>query len=304
MQQLLSSKMEFFFKENIFSHKSLELKKDTWAFVENNEFGIGFKYNNKVKAISERANNLHFSTQNKTLYIDGIYQDVKLICLTSFNIDSIKEFSYIGDEFISEETQRLIQKDPYKWWNRWKELLGNSISDSSPVSILAEMIILKYLMGKYENVYWKDNTKEKTHDITTDIDAHEVKSTIMKYDNIVHISGQNQLDNKDKPLFLYFCRLEAATDGSYSLNSMYDDLVADNYDKNRLDKIFEHSNIDLKSISSKEKYNILEIMRFKVDDSFPRINRDIFKGNVIPRGIITINYSLDLSNLDYDRIEL
>ncbi len=284
-----------------------KLKDKTWLFSVDGEFGVGIEipFTEKNK-ISEWANNLHFSSQKHTFsFRDEKVLDLSLLCLTTTSTNLLQEFAYICAEFCFEKTKELLDIDPLLWWDKWKELLGNSISEFSPVSILAEMIILKYLImqDKYVNLQWKSTDKELTHDITSLASAHEVKSTMMRYDNIIHISGQHQLKH-NKPLFLYLCRFEETSDGIYSIASIYKDLIRIGYDKANLDKAMKKMKIDLHSETSKQKYNVLEIKQYLVDDNFPKIDSKSFVGGKIPNGIISLSYTIDLTSLEYNNIEL
>lgn len=45
--------------------------------------------------------------------------------------------------------------------------------------------------------------------------------------------------------------------------------------------------------------SILEKRNYSVDESFPRITANSFKDEVIPYGIVEINYTVDLDSLPY-----
>lgn len=123
--------------------------------------------------------------------------------------------------------------EPLEWWKKWRELMGNTISNKEAYSVIAEMMVL-------DDLYTQDNTVEWTavnsgsHDIEGNESSYEVKSTVKRYGATITISGQHQLQSL-KRLQLYFCRLEQSRTG-ISINDMKDRLVADGYDKDKIEQ--------------------------------------------------------------------
>ena len=72
-----------------------------------------------------------------------------------------------------------------------------------------------------------------------------------------------------------------------------------NYDVNSLSRL---EKIGTSSIN--EKYRILEARLYNIDDKFPKITLNSLKNNELPKGIIKIEYIVDLDDIDYETINL
>ena len=146
-----------------------------------------------------------------------------------------------------------------------------------------------------DNLYVNDNTIEWTavnagsHDIEGYESSYEVKSTVKRYGATITIAGQHQLQSL-KRLQLYFCRLEQSKSG-ISINDMKDKLVADGYDKDKIEQQLYQLGYERGASIREEKY--------KVDDKFPKITKASFKDDRIPESVIQITYTIDLDGLDY-----
>ena len=100
------------------------------------------------------------------------------------------------------------------------------------------------------------------------------------------------------PLKLIFVRLEKSQIG-YSINDVIKSLKLKNYDVNSLSRL---EKIGTSSIN--EKYRILEARLYNIDDKFPKITLNSLKNNELPKGIIKIEYIVDLDDIDYETINL
>ena len=47
-----------------------------------------------------------------------------------------------------------------------------------------------------------------------------------------------------------------------------------------------------------DTFKVLEKRKYEVNDSFPRIVRESFKGNHVPDQIVQIQYTIDLSGME------
>ena len=54
---------------------------------------------------------------------------------------------------------------------------------------------------------------------------------------------------------------------------------------------------DLDSVSLNQCFQILKIIDFLIYDSFPKITPESFKGDMLPDGIKSIQYTIDVSNI-------
>lgn len=53
-----------------------------------------------------------------------------------------------------------------------------------------------------------------------------------------------------------------------------------------------------------EKYVILEVLKYSVDESFPKITPEMFKNETIPPGIKQLSYDVDLSLLSAEKVNI
>ena len=262
---------------------------------DNEGYGVAIEFDD-IRDISEKfANSRLFS---RTLAIGGIE---KKYLILSCMLDSLRyEFATVCAQFVEPGIDGIDRKnlmsEPLEWWKKWRELMGNTISNKEAYSVIAEMMVL-------DDLYTQDNTVEWTavnsgsHDIEGNESSYEVKSTVKRYGATITISGQHQLQSL-KRLQLYFCRLEESRTG-ISINDMKDRLVADGYDKDKIEQQLYQLGYERGASIREEKYKVLEKRKYEVDDTFPKITKASFKDDHIPESITQITYTIDLDGLEY-----
>ena len=213
--------------------KTLPKEYSAMVIRDNEGYGVAIEFDD-IRDISEKfANSRLFS---RTLAIGGIE---KKYLILSCMLDSLRyEFATVCAQFVEPGIDGMDRKnlmsEPLEWWKKWRELMGNTISNKEAYSVIAEMMVL-------DDLYTQDNTVEWTavnsgsHDIEGNESSYEVKSTVKRYGATITISGQHQLQSL-KRLQLYFCRLEQSRTG-ISINDMKDRLVADGYDKDKIESL-------------------------------------------------------------------
>ncbi len=127
--------------------------------------------------------------------------------------------------------------------------------------------------------------------------AELIATTLQRYGAEITISGQHQLEHF-KRLFLYFCRMEESLEG-VSINEMKDILVEAGYDEGKLEIELERQGFERGASIRNKKYKVLEKRKYEVDDSFPRITKETFKGDRYPDAITHIEYTVDLDGIGY-----
>ena len=259
------------------------------------EYGIILKCNDEL-LISERFANCHLYTRR--LLINGVENNYLFF---SSNMDSLRhEFAVVCAQFAEPgengiERENLL-KNPIEWWQNWKELMGNAIRSFKTYDVIAEMAALEYLYLQDNSVVWEAVTGG-SHDIESVSASYEVKSTVKKYDTNITISGQHQLTSAKK-LYLLFCRMEKSISG-VSIDDMFERLVARGYDSCKLEQQLELIGFEKGCSARAEKYRILEKRRYEVNDDFPKITDESFKGDKMPQGITKITYTVNLDGLPY-----
>ena len=210
------------------------------------------------------------------------------------------EFSVICSEFVfpgSNGKDRIALVDnPQKWWENWRALLGNTLSNSETYSMLGELCVVEYLRKQNIQACWS-GIENGTHDVETPLDSYEVKSTTLRYGYEVTISSIYQLKKAGKHLYLVFCRFEHSNHGR-SLDDQIKNLVSLGYSEEDLESHMRQKGFEKGRTARAVKYKLLEMKLYLVNESFPFITEHSFKNNCIPANVTKINYTIDLSGIE------
>lgn len=263
-----------------------------WAAVfEDNIYAALIPYDGKE--IREDFANIKFYTD--TYWINK--KEQRCLILSSPVESTRNEFAAFCAAFVDPgddgELRKALLSDPVRWWKDWKELVGNSIVDKKPYAILGELIMYDYLFSKGQNPEW-GGPKASSHDLLTDSAEYEVKSTLSRYDKVVHISGQFQLQRTRERLFLYFCRFEQNRNG-VSINDYVEKLVDRGVLREELNAKLQKQGYAKGNSAREEKYYVHEILQYEVNENFPRIIPEMMKEECLPTGISHLSYDVDLS---------
>lgn len=197
----------------------------------NGEYGVPVPFD-KEKDIYEKFANARL--YSKEICIDGIIK--KYLILSCFIENVRNEFATLCVQFIrpgeNGEGRTRLLNNPIEWWKHWKEFLGNLIYNKKAYNVIAGMLVLEHLYKMNKNVEWS-SANNGSHDIESDTESFEVKSTIKRYGSIITITGQHQLFSK-KELYLYFLRLEELNTG-LSINDIKIKLANLGYDEAKLE---------------------------------------------------------------------
>lgn len=269
---------------------------DFYVIKDNGWYGIGIDINLDKTEYFEKFENVRLITKIK--YFSN--ENHKLLELITDKADLIEEFSLVCFDFINkfdnEKVNENIIEKANKWWEEWKKLLGNVLKSEKDYDFLGKLLALNYVLNEDGNATYSNLA---SHDIELPQYSIEVKTTTEKYNAEIHVNSQYQLENNtDMPLKLIFVRLEKSQIG-YSINDVIKSLKLKNYDVNSLSRL---EKIGTSSIN--EKYRILEARLYNIDDKFPKITLNSLKNNELPKGIIKIEYIVDLDDIDYETINL
>jgi len=260
-------------------------------------FGVAIEWEQE-KPVSEYFSSAHLVSM-KTL-IGG--KEKTLLALVSNREEFRNEFATVCAQFVDpgkDGAERcMLLNDPIIWWQKWKNLLGNTALDKTPYSVLCEMLVLKHVLSFDPTSKWTASDSG-THDIESDSHSYEVKSTIIRYGALLSISSQFQL-LAPKPLDLYFIRVEESPVG-VSINDIAAELISIGYDEYLLENQLAKAHFEKGSSDRDRKYSLLEKRVYNVDEKFPKITEESFKGDVIPPAIVEIRYKVDLDGVPYER---
>lgn len=222
------------------------------------------------------------------------------IALETKNSNQLDPFAFVAWDFIrpgvNDSNRIQIESDPYSWYEKWKNSVGNVSKTPMVYDVVGELKTLNNLKSKGFDVDWSAESKG-VHDIEVNGASYEVKSTKVKTGYRVQISNQFQLNKEmNKPLYLVFVRVENSKNG-VSINDLVNEysksaspssvLRMENY----LDSI-GYGKVKIKERD--ERFNILEMFKFKVDEEFPKITEESFKGNSLPNGVVKLQYTIEL----------
>jgi hypothetical protein len=192
------------------------------------------------------------------------------------------------------ERRESIETDPVSWWKEWKELLGNKNIDDRIYDVLGELCVLKYAVDNNEDAEW-NGPEGASYDIETHDRFIEVKSSINREKREVTISNQFQLDPPNKKLDLILCQFEPTIFSGISIESIIYDFKKLGYNIDTLNSKLELLGLEIGMSARKRTFILHDMLLYSVDESFPRITPASFIEGVMPKGIIKISYTVDLS---------
>ncbi|MDB5937385.1 MAG: hypothetical protein JWQ01_4729 [Massilia sp.] len=194
------------------------------------------------------------------------------------------------------EIRKALMTDPIAWWGSWRQLLGNSVRERNAYSVLGELLAFERLRAKGIYVDWLGPLSGSV-DLEAAEAGYEVKSTVSRYESVVHVSGQFQLlPIKDRKLFLVHQRFEPSIAG-VSIQIVVDRLSATGILREWLESLLNRCGLEEGCAARSEKFKLLESRIFVVDDNFPRITAASFVGGSVPPGIVNVDYQIDLVGL-------
>lgn len=261
-------------------------------------YGVAVPYYGKE--IQESFANARLRSAN--IYINGYAQSLLII---ECGVEEVRhQFASLCVEFldpgINNSNRHALIADPYVWWKKWRELLGNTIEEKKPYQILGELLTLEFLIRSGEQAMWQ-GASGNTKDIQTDFFDCEVKSTLDRYTTQITISSKFQLDQQDKPLKLSFVRFEPAHSGD-SLEKAISRLVALGCDKDTLLRLLARQGVVPGNNAYSTTYNLLEIRLYDVDSNFPVIVDSSFAAGHMPAHVVHFTYTIDLAGINYTSI--
>ena len=270
---------------------SLPKEYEAILYKEPNEYGVAFKFDDTRDIMNKFVNVIL-----ETKYIGT----QKILYLHSKNIIEINKFALIAENFLDPKNREYIINDPYSWCEEWKNIFGNEKKKLLISDLIAELVVYRELLKNRKDISWGASEKT-THDFELTDCSVEVKSTTNKTNTMVSINSNYQLKD-DKPLYLYFCRLEKVKYKN-TINSLINDLISLGIDELSLE--VEMSNLGYqKGIKEREEsYDILEVRSYDISKGgFPSIDLDKLNEFAGSSNIVAYTMELDLSGLDYKKI--
>ena len=232
--------------------------------------------------------------------IDG--DELSLLTLVSSEYSSRNEFATICAVFLSPDNRSLVSKNPSDWWERWKHLLGNRQGEKNPYPVIGELFTWAKLLDAGVNAKWTGPTGS-THDIVASKRSFEVKSTTDRTGSVVTISNQHQLSvSPNRELYLVVNRFEANA-GDISINKLVCDLIRLGAEKTYIETQLTKLGFTKGRTGRSKTYRLLESVVYHVNETFPKVVAESFKGDVFPCGIDKITYDINLGNMPHSSLE-
>lgn len=252
----------------------------------------------KDKLVNEQFANIKYYT--KSYLIDG--EEHHLLMFVSNLEDLFDDFALLCASFLEKindaEIYQEIQDNPIVWWHIMKKLIGNANVEKEAYSLLGEMLGYYYVKSFSKDVVWK-GPFGATIDIESINKTYEVKSTISRYGKEITVNSQYQLNGDH----LLFFRFEPAING-LSIQDMVEKLVLQGEERENLEIILNMLKFVKGSEIRLRKYALLEALKYRVDEKFPKITLESFKNDMLPQHIKAISYVIDLEGIESEAISL
>jgi hypothetical protein len=254
----------------------------------------------EVSAVSSAAVTL---TKRMLVFdsIDQMYVDVA--CTRP---DLFDEFAVLASEVVSALRDNSTNPAAVaaRVLHDWQELLRSlslpRLDRGGIIGLFAELRVLETLMRRdprRRTDCWTGPSRGR-YDFQRGETVLEVKGSTARRGRPVVIHGLDQLEDPPNGL-LHLCwlRLEVGIERGESLGHMVEsllDLVSDPVD---LEQKLRNTGYDFSTPEAYEKPLLTELERrvYRVGQDFPRLTRADLKGGDLPRGVLAVDYQIDLS---------
>ena len=186
--------------------------------------------------------------------------------------------------------------------DKWREFLSRDAVTPEPsavIGLFGELTILRRLVqiNAHSLPLWMGPDGGR-FDFFAGNHALEVKTTTRRQGIQLTIHGHDQLDAPVKSsLYLAVILIEETPGAGENLSMLVEALVA--LGVNRADTYRKLARIgfttDILEMLNGQRFTLVEQRVYPVDDSFPRITAGSFITGQLPRGVIALNYTIDLS---------
>ena len=268
-----------------------------WTVKYHDSYGVAVPYDG-----DEEINELFSNARIKSEVIavkDGTVQRAILL-LADYSVAQ-PPFAALCEELIAPgedgENRKTVVRSPVSWWKDWKELLGNRSMDDRVYDTLAELCVIKYLVSAGEEVEW-GGPNAATYDIELTNGYVEVKSTLSRTKKEATFNNRFQLDPPGKELSVILCVFEESVFNGESIDQIVADIISLGISGEYINSRLAKKGLEEGMSSRKRRYVLHEMLKYRVDDSFPRITPASFVGGVEPLGITGYTYTVSLDGLE------
>jgi hypothetical protein len=187
--------------------------------------------------------------------------------------------------------------------NQWRELLSRESAPlperTAVLGLFGELVILRRLaqLNPFALSMWTGPDGGR-FDFYAGGQALEVKTTLRRQVRTLTIHGHDQLDAPHGGrLHIALLLIEETPAGGENLQSLIDSISKAGVSRLEIYRKLARLGFTPEIISQldDQHFKLIEQCVYRVDDAFPRITLSSFIGASLPRGVISINYTIDLS---------
>jgi hypothetical protein len=209
----------------------------------------------------------------------------------------------VADLIMHLEESRTEITDPWDCLRQrlkgWQLLFSITDNKAEEKGLIGELLIFK-ILREHLNINSEAWTGPLggTKDFMLSGCNIEVKTTSVRYGYFVEISGLFQTMTTQETEKLAFVRMEETPHGNLSPSSLVAEIIPllNDADLVTFNNLLKEFNEDL--FNSPNKYSLLEVVFFNVDNNFPRISEESFVNNRLPEGVIRLTWTADLGSLE------
>lgn len=272
-----------------------------WTVKYRDVYGVAIPYNG-TEEIHEFFSNAEIRSDIISVN-DGLAQ--RAILLLADNSVSQSSFASLCEELIvpgeNGTNRESVTSSPVFWWQEWKELLGNKNIDERVYDTIGELCVVKYLVSIGQEVNW-DGPNSATYDIELQNGYVEVKSTVNRSKKEISISSQFQLDPPGKKLDLVVCVFEESANNGISIDQVVNELISLGISNEYLNTRLRKKGLAEGMSARRRTFILHEMLKYKVNEEFPKITPASFVGGVLPAGITKITYTVNLDGLEAESL--
>ncbi len=279
--------------------RGLPEKYPAYTMVGEAEIGVLIPFDGKCRIDEEfegcRLRDIRYKELGDCLVLTTTFRDK----------DMIEIFAPICERFVITDDSGLernaIIADPFDWVEKIIKLLGNARRWKLPTSVIAELYSVHIAHKRGLQPRWEgpDGSIVDIRGNTVDI---EVKSTISQDRTEITISRELQLKKASNELHLYYLSLQESVSG-LSIDDLVHILVCeDGFSKDELEEKLLHIGYREGMLVRTKRFLVTKLWDFNVDDDFPKIVPESFKDERMPEHITKIQYTINVSGLDYKNI--
>ena len=272
-----------------------------WTVKYHDSYGVAIPYEG-----TEEINELFSNAQIKSdiITVKNGQAQKAILLLAKYSVAQ-HPFSSLCEELMNPgdqgENRKAVLSSPVSWWRDWKELLGNKDIDDRVYDTLGELCVMKHYVSRGEEVSW-GGPDASTYDLELNDRFVEVKSTTSRSKKEITINNQFQLDPPEKTLDLVLCVFEESALNGTSIDEVVADLVSLGISADYLNSRLAKKGLEEGMSSRKRKFITHDILKYRIDERFPRITPDSFVAGVLPLGINKITYTVNLDGMEAESL--